>query len=373
MSTVTLLLFIILVSIIILLFIITMRLLTTKGRDSISKELLSSISDLGALKTLLSSVEANQKLHNQIIQEMKGLISSDSKAQSQLQGHIEQTLKGIENIRQSYQDSKLREQENRESLRRLETVIAGTKLKGIAGENILKEVLNSFPPRMIQTNVRIKGKEVEFGLALSNNKIMPIDSKWPSTELLEEFSREENQAQLERIANQIQKEVKRRVNEISQYIDPETTTPWAIAAIPDSAYMICKSVHFDAYKQNVILISYSMIAPYLLMFFSLHLQYSGSIDADNLAHYLLDIKRHIEKMSEILENKIYRASTMLSNASDEYRQLIGSIKGSLSALVTQGSLEKKEQLNLPPEAALAATDKHNAGMASRPRIEQNEK
>ena len=95
------------------------------------------------------------------------------------------------------------------------------------------------------------------------------------------------------------------------------------------------------YPKNVILISYSMIAPYLLMFFSLHLQYCSSVDMDNFMHYLLDIKRHIEKMSEILENKINTASKMISNASDEYRQIIGSIKGSISAIESQGTLEGK--------------------------------
>ncbi|MFH0731844.1 MAG: DNA recombination protein RmuC [Candidatus Omnitrophota bacterium] len=340
MNFLTLFLIVMSVIIVALLVFLIYKLRANKGKGPISEEFLTSISDFGALKTLLASVETNQKLHSQLIYELKGLVSSDSKTQGRLQEHMEQALKGIDNLRQSNEAFQQRERENRESLRRMETVIAGTKLKGMAGENILKEVLSSFPPKMVQPNIKIKGKEVEFGLILANNKIMPIDSKWPSTELLDEFSKEEDHVQKERLSNQIQKEVIRRVTEIRQYIDPETTTPWAIAAIPDSAYMICKSAHFDAYKQNVILISYSMIAPYLLMFFSLHLQYSGTVDLDNLTHYILDIKRQIEKMSEILENKIYRASTMIINASDEYRQLLGSVKGSLSALQTQGALKE---------------------------------
>ena len=86
---------------------------------------------------------------------------------------------------------------------------------------------------------------------------------------------------------------------------------------------------------------YWLISSILLMFFSLHLQYCSSVDMDNFMHYLLDIKRHIEKMSEILENKINTASKMISNASDEYRQIIGSIKGSISAIESQGTLEGK--------------------------------
>lgn len=320
--------------VLIALLIAILKLSAEKTREQIPKEAINAISDLGALKVQMASL-------NQVMQEMKGLVYTDSKAQDRLQQHIEQTLKSIENIRQSHDDFKQRETENRESLKRLEAVIAGTKTKGIAGENILKEALSSFPPKMVQTNVRIKGKEVEFGLVLMNSKIMPIDSKWTSTDLLEELSRTDDTLRRERITDQVQKIVERRVREVSQYIDPEATTPWAIAAIPDSAYLVCKGAHFDAYKQNVILISYSMMIPYLLMVFSLHLQYSSSIDADNLTHYILDVKRHLDKMSEILENHVYKGVKMISNAADDYRQIIGSIKGSISALETQGRLENK--------------------------------
>lgn len=343
MNILTVILLIILGAVTLALLLVVWKLLSSRGKDAVSKETLSAISDLGALKTLVSSVDTNQKMHNQIMQEMKGLVSSDSKAQHRLQDSIEHTLSNIENIKQANEDFKQREQENRESLRRMEAVIAGTKLKGIAGENILKEALSSFPPRMVRSNVKIKGKEVEFALVLSDNKLMPLDSKWPSTSNLEQFSKTEDSIAREKIAKQVQKDILKRVDEVSQYIEPETTTPWALAAVPDSAYQICKSAHFDAYKKNVILISYSMIAPYLLMFFSLHLQYASTVDLDNLTHYLLDIKRHVERMTDVLENKVYKASAMISNASEEYRQIIGAIKGSISAIETQNVSEESKK------------------------------
>jgi DNA recombination protein RmuC len=343
MNTLVLASLIILGFITVILSAIALKLFTARGKDPISKDVMNAISDLGALKALISSVENNQKMHNQIMQDMKGIIDSDTKAQSRLQGHIEQTLKNVESIRQSHEDFQKREQENRESLKRMETVIAGSKLKGMAGENILKETLCAFPAKMVQSNARIKGKPVEFALILPNNKIMPIDSKWTASGLLDEFSKTQNDLQREKIAAQIEKEVLKRVSEVSQYIDADMTTPWAIAAIPDSAYNLCKMAHFDAYKQNVILISYSMLAPYLLMFFSLYLQYCSSIDMDNLMHYLIDIKRHMGTMSEILENQINKGAKMITNASDEYRQIIGSIKGSLAAIENQSSQSSPEQ------------------------------
>jgi DNA recombination protein RmuC len=319
---------------------IMITLFTKKKKDIFSKEGLSLVSDVGSLKSLVATVESNQKLNQQVVQELKNSVNNDSKTSDTIRCNLETTLRAVESIGQQYEVSQKREAENFQSLKRLESVIAGSKQKGIAGENILREGLSIFPPDMIVTNFKVRGKEVEFGLILSNKKVMPIDSKWPSTELLESVSKEEDPVKLERLMHRVQKEVARRVSEISQYLDPNTTTPWAIGAIPDSMYSLCRDAHISAYSKNVILVSYSMLLPYLLMFFSLHLQYASSIDMENLAHYLIDIKRNIEQMGEILENRVERARALLSSASEEYRQILGSLKGSLSSMETQNIQHK---------------------------------
>ena len=320
-------------------------LFTKTKKDIFSKEGLSLVSDVGALKSLVTTVEGNQKLNQQVVQELKDSVDNDSKIADTISRNLETTLRAVENVRQQHEESQKREAENYQSLKRLEGVIAGSKQKGIAGGNILREALSIFPPEMLVTNFKVKGKEVEFGLVLSDKKVMPIDSKWPSTELLESVSKEEDPVKLDRLMHKVQKEVTKRISEISQYLDPSTTTPWAIGAIPDSMYSLCKDAHLSAYSKNVILVSYSMLLPYLLMFFSLHLQYSSSIDVENLSHYLIDIKRNTEQMGEILENRIERARALLSSASDEYRQILGSLKGSLSSIETQKSHSKEQILN----------------------------
>ena len=45
------------------------------------------------------------------------------------------------------------EEEARASIKRLETVIAGTATRGAAGERILEEALKHLPPEMLQRNV----------------------------------------------------------------------------------------------------------------------------------------------------------------------------------------------------------------------------
>ena len=124
--------------------------------------------------------------------------------------------------------------------------------------------------------------------------------------------------------------------EVAQYIDPARTVPWAVAAIPDAAFSICRRAHLDAYKKGVILIPYSLVLPYLLTLFNLHLQYAGSMDVENLQHYVMDIKRHLGEMEATLENNIVRAVKMISNAANEYREAMGSIRGSLNNLQAAG-------------------------------------
>ena len=85
--------------------------------------------------------------------------------------------------------------------------------------------------------------------------------------------------------------------------------------------------------------------PYLLTLFNLHLQYAGSIDVENLQHYIMDIKRHLEGMEATLENNIVRAAKMISNAANEYRQTMGSIRGSLNSLQTGGVKEQNREQN----------------------------
>jgi hypothetical protein len=84
-----------------------------------------------------------------------------------------------------------------------------------------------------------------------------------------------------------------------------------------------------------------MVLPLILYMYRLHLQYSISIDIENLQSHLISISKNLDQMEEILENKISRGITMVQNANLEYRQLIGKIKSSLKELQIKRSEEKK--------------------------------
>ncbi|HCG99797.1 MAG TPA: hypothetical protein DE036_08465 [Actinobacteria bacterium] len=95
--------------------------------------------------------------------------------------------------------------------------------------------------------------------------------------------------------------------------------------------------------------SYSMTIPYVLTFYSLHLQYSRSIDMENLQSHLITIGRQLDEMEQVLENKIARGATMINNAYGEYKQIISRLRASVVYLQTSESEHALEERVDPEE------------------------
>ncbi|TMF92466.1 MAG: DNA recombination protein RmuC [Chloroflexi bacterium] len=229
--------------------------------------------------------------------------------------------------------------EARQSLRKLEAVIAGSSTRGVAGENILEEALRHLPPEMVVRNHHVRGKVVEFAIRMPGGKVMPIDSKWPSSSALAELA--EAACPPERqvvLAQQAEREVEKRVREVAQYIDPNTTTPWALASVPDAAYMVCRHAFAEAHRQHVIIVGYSMTMPYLLALYQMHLQFGRTVDLDNLQAALMDIDRQLTALDDALENRLEKAVKMLSNVFDDGKRITSRIRGSVHGIQTSEHL-----------------------------------
>jgi hypothetical protein len=171
---------------------------------------------------------------------------------------------------------------------------------------------------------------------------LPIDSKWLAGKLILDLEKETDPEKRKEIVEEIEKEAIRRIKEVKQYIDPDLTWSQAIAAVPDSVYSVCKNAHLRAKEENVILMPYSMVLPLLLYIYRFHLQYAISLDLENLQSHLIAIAKNLDEMEDVLENKIYRGATMVSNAYLEYKQLISKIKSSIEQLKLKEPKEVKK-------------------------------
>jgi DNA recombination protein RmuC len=279
------------------------------------------------------------------VAELKVRLEAGGQAQgsqaAELRERLAQTQSVVEGLRSALSARQPVEEEARASLRRLESVIAGSSTRGAAGENILEEALRHLPPEMLQRNVWVGGKVVELALRLPGGKLLPMDSKWVSSGALEQLADPAIDAtRRAQLTAQVEREVERRVREVSQYIDPATTSPFALAVIPDAAYDVCRGAIVGAHKRHVMVVGYAMALPYLLTLYQLHLQFARSVDMEKLQSALIDVERHLDTLETVLENKLQRAVTMLQNAYGEGKQVSARIRASAQSVQMTEKLEE---------------------------------
>jgi DNA recombination protein RmuC len=273
---------------------------------------------------------------------------------AELRERLTQTQSVVEGLRSAITARQPVEDEARASLRRLESVIAGSSTRGAAGENILEETLKALPPEMLQRNVWVGGKVVELALRLPGGKLLPIDSKWVSSNALEQLAEPGLDApRRAQLTAQVEREVERRVREVSQYIDPATTSPFVLAVIPDAAYDVCRGSIVSAHQRHVMVVGYAMALPYLLTLYQLHLQFARSVDMEKLQSALIDVERHLDTLESVLENKLQRAVTMLQNAYGEGKQVSARIRASTQSV--QVADTGSEEISTEPNGRGQAT------------------
>jgi DNA recombination protein RmuC len=98
------------------------------------------------------------------------------------------------------------------------------------------------------------------------------------------------------------------------------------------------------------IVAYSMTLPYLLLLYQLHLQFSRSVDMENLQAYLMQVDRQLDELDASLENKLQRAVTMLGNVYQDGKRITASIRASVHGIQTAADLDPapdEEHLVLP--------------------------
>src|SRR6266576_4262968 len=147
---------------------------------------------IGVVGLLVWNLSRSADGHARDVAELKTRLQAGGQTQesqaAELRERLTQTQSVVEGLRSALTARQPVEDEARASLRRLESVIAGSSTRGAAGENILEETLKALPPEMLQRNVWVGGKVVELALRLPGGKLLPIDSKWVSSNALEQLS-----------------------------------------------------------------------------------------------------------------------------------------------------------------------------------------
>jgi hypothetical protein len=114
---------------------------------------------------------------------------------------------------------------------------------------------------------------------------------------------------------------------VSAYRDPAITAPFGVAVVPDGAYSVLRRAHSEAYRFGVIVVPYSMALPVLLFLYGIVARFGGAADMEAC---LADLVGVLDSVEATLENKVARATTMLTNGTDELRGHVGKARGMLS-------------------------------------------
>src|SRR4029077_12022286 len=149
------------------------------------------------------------------------------------------------------------------------------------------------------------------------------------------------------LMGQVEREVERRVREVSQYINPDATSPFALAVIPDAAYDVCRGAIVNAHSRHVMVVGYGMALPYLLTLYQLHLQFARTVDMEKLQSALIDIERQVDVLEGILDNRVQRSLTVLQNAYTEGKQASARIRASAQGVQIA---EAVEEVSTGPQA-----------------------
>lgn len=313
------------------------------------KEETSLKTEIRFLVDRLSMLERSQERLNQQLEGMgtrlsetgvitRNLYNSSNLIQQSL-SQTQASLAAIQSQAKARQDIELK---TADSIRRLEAVIAGTHSKGAAGENIIDIVFSQLPVEWQVRNFPIDNKVVEFGLRLPNDRILPIDSKWPATSLLEKFYATDEIEEKQAIKQQIEKQVISKAREVRKYIDPNFTTSFGIAAVPDAVFDMSNQAQVTCMKMGVVLISYGMFIPYLLLVFQSMLENSQEIDFQQLDLYLQSAKTYLDALQNELDGRFSKAITMLTNTRDDMKVQLGKLTSGIGSIKIQSELTNPE-------------------------------
>jgi DNA recombination protein RmuC len=240
-------------------------------------------------------------------------------AQASLRQEITQTRELLAQMKSADDVRETAVREALHSLRRIEHVIAGTKSRGTAGENILGGILAQLPPELREMNLTLNNKVVEFAFRLPNDKLLPIDSKWPSMATIEKLAETDDPEARRPLIEAIQSEVKKKVKEAAKYLDPERTIQLGVVVVPDAVFDLCLEAHVEAFKEGIVIVSYSQALPYLLSLLQVVLRFSAKIDVARLSSALKTIGDALVKLEGEVEGRLSKSITQLENSRGELR------------------------------------------------------
>jgi DNA recombination protein RmuC len=300
--------------------------------------------------------QAQDGLRHDVQQAREASLLKLAEAAQGIRGEIGLAQKALAEVKALEQGRARQMDQAADSIKRLEAVVAGSASRGAAGENILARALAQLPPDLLEVNVAFGSKIVEYALRLPGGRLLPIDSKWTSVASLERLE-EVPAAERRKLVEQVAREMRGKIRDMTKYLDPERTLSIGLLAVPDAVYGAAPEAHAEGYREGVLVAPYSLALPYVLALYRLTVRFGGTVDTDQLAARLRGLDEVLRRAGEEVESRFSRALVQLQNARDALRDHLGEARRTADRLLQAADTEIRPPLRpsfdeLEPVAAL---------------------
>jgi DNA anti-recombination protein RmuC len=145
----------------------------------------------------------------------------------------------------------------------VENIFAGTATKGSAGENVAEMFFCNLPSDWLVRNLPVNNKRVEYAVRLPDGLALPIDIKWPATDVLQQFLCCEDDLQRRKLKATIQSITRTRALEMRKYLDPTMTTRFGLVVVSEPVFELCSEILPLLSQEGIVLVSCNMLLPYM--------------------------------------------------------------------------------------------------------------
>jgi DNA recombination protein RmuC len=186
-------------------------------------------------------------------------------------------------------------------IEQLTRILLGRK-SGVVGERLVEELLRPIPESWVERNVKVGDGEVEFAIKMPGNRFIPLDSKFVAPDLVAQLEgNSENEEKQKQLEKEVNRQMEQRLREVSKYLKDERMLGFAIAAVPDSVYSICRSAIKKSAERNIVVVPYTLLLPFVLSLYMMA-QKLGISRIGDTEQAICTAKTALEEAKKELEN-----------------------------------------------------------------------
>ncbi len=270
--------------------------------------------------------ETSKSLREEFFRVNKTVDSKLSESSKQLNQRLDKSSDVIGNLQKEL--GKMGEIGSK--IENLDKILRAPKGRGSMGEENLEEILRSvFPPNLWERQYNLGAGMIVDAVVKTSNGILPIDAKFPLP-AFERLVNAENEEALTTAQKEFQKDVKKRIDEVSKYVRPESDTlNFAILFLPNEniyyeAAIRSGDLKIYADTKNVLLTGPNTMLYVLQMLFQAYQSQEFASQAKEALAQLAGIKNQAGKLDEgieILEKHIRNAGTKIGEVRNENTKL----------------------------------------------------